>query len=443
MLGAPADGILRGRNGVYAADYSTTQKECEGEVLPVNILFDPQALLQWQTVYFADHSQITARSTKWSKLMSEVFPRFQGYQIPVIMLRRQTPKEAVCQVFENVNTGGVSLTVFELLTASFAADNFSLRDHWKSAEATLKDPAKVHSHVLSGVSSTEFLQALTLLVTYDKKKTNQSVAVSCKRKDILRLTLPEYQAHCDRVLNGLIEAAQFLQEQHVFSARDLPYGSQLVPLAAIFAELGVMVRVATARAKIARWYWCGVFGELYGGAIETRFARDLPEVVAWVQGGPEPSTVQDAHFAADRLLTMRTRNSAAYKGISVLLMREGCKDFMSGVPIDLQNYYGSNVDIHHIFPRAYCEKKGIDRAVYDCIINKTPLSYYTNRSIGGHAPSVYLSNLESSKSLSPQLVDHIVSTHLVDPTALRSNDFKAFFEARKAALMGKISVAMS
>ena len=36
----------------------------------------------------------------------------------------------MCQVFENVNTGGVTLTVFELLTATFASDNFSLRDDW-------------------------------------------------------------------------------------------------------------------------------------------------------------------------------------------------------------------------------------------------------------------------------------------------------------------------
>jgi hypothetical protein len=32
-------------------------------------------------------------------------------------------------------------------------------------------------------------------------------------------------------------------------------------------------------AKLIRWYWCGIFGELYGGAIETRFAKDLPQEV--------------------------------------------------------------------------------------------------------------------------------------------------------------------
>ena len=40
----------------------------------------------------------------------------------MITLLKETPREAVCKVFENVNTGGVSLTVFELVTASFATN---------------------------------------------------------------------------------------------------------------------------------------------------------------------------------------------------------------------------------------------------------------------------------------------------------------------------------
>lgn len=59
-----------------------------------------------------------------------VIPTIQ-YKIPVILLGKETPKEAVCQVFENVNTGGVSLTVFELVTAIFAMDDFELRKDWE------------------------------------------------------------------------------------------------------------------------------------------------------------------------------------------------------------------------------------------------------------------------------------------------------------------------
>ncbi|MCY4620142.1 MAG: hypothetical protein OXD50_16550 [Chloroflexi bacterium] len=117
-----------------------------------------------------------------------------------------------------------------------------------------------------------------------------------------------------------------MHSQDLYDSRFLPYGSQLIPLAAILTVLGREWEPHPAREKLARWYWCGVPGELYGGSTESRFARDLLEVVDWIRGaGPEPSTVFDAEFAPARLLTMRTRNNAAYKGVYSLLLREGAR----------------------------------------------------------------------------------------------------------------------
>lgn len=442
IVSVPEDRIVKGPGNKIIADYSDLDKECEAGMLPINLLFDPAELLKWQTRYFSDSNKIAERSLKWQRLMTEVFPRFQRYQVPVIMLRKQTPKEAVCQVFENVNTGGVSLTVFELLTATFAADNFRLRDDWQSKEAKLKKSGEIYNKILADISSTDLLQTVSLLTTYNRRKTRAGAAVSCKRKDILKLTLADYLDWADKATDGFIEAAKFLQEQKVFSARDLPYGTQLIPLAAIFVELGSKAHNIHVRNKIARWYWCGVLGELYGGASETRIARDLSEVIDWINGGSEPSTIVEANFSADRLLTLRTRNSAAYKGLHVLLMREGGQDFLSGVPIDIQTYYGESIDIHHIFPRAYCERNGIDKNLYDSIVNKTPLSYKTNRIIGGDAPSVYLHKLEQKYNISSSQLDQILQTHLIDVPSLRSNNFHQFFEKRRLSLLKIIERVM-
>jgi hypothetical protein len=122
-----------------------------------------------------------------------------------------------------------------------------------------------------------------------------------------------------------------------------------------------------------------VFGELYGSAVETRNARDFMEVPTWLNGGPEPSTVSETIFRADRLKTMRMRLSAAYKGVNALLMKIGAQDFRSGQRFDHTVFFGENVDIHHIFPQDWCRKRQIPAAIYDSIINKSPLSYRTNR----------------------------------------------------------------
>lgn len=449
IISVPEDKIIKGKGNAVIADYSTIEKECDAGVLPVHYLFKAEKLLQWQNQYFStDMSQ--ERSLRWSKFMSDAYSAFNNYQLPVITLLNTTPKEAVCQVFENVNTGGMTLNVFELLTASFAADNYSLRDDWESRykgssnEDEQQEELRgfINNPILCVLDNTDFLQTIALLVTYNRKKGRPGAAVSCKRRDILNLDVNEYKKWNDEVTKGFYEAAKFLMEQKVFSARDIPYPTQLIPLTAILVELGADAHNQSMREKIARWYWCGVFGELYGAAIETRFAKDLPQVIDWLNGGNEPDTVSEAAFDPNRLLTLRTRNSAAYKGVYILLMKEGCRDFMSGISVDLQTYYNDNIDIHHIFPQNYCRKNNIPRNLFNSIVNKTPLSSKTNRTIGGNAPSSYLNYLEEKENIHTNTLNRNLETHLIDVDAIRSDDFNVFFKKRKETLYRKILEAM-
>lgn len=446
IIGVPEDRKLRNFRGEVASDYSTTALECAAEMLPLHIVFDLSALTNWQMAYLqADPAQMQERLQRWNQLNQSVIQRFQKYQIPVIVLRKETPKEAVCQVFEKVNTGGVSLTVFELITATYAADDFNLRDDWRDRERRLRE-----LRLLRGVQSDDLLQAVTLLATYERRQAGltanlpqQEVAgVSCKRKDILKLPLEAYQHWADRATTGFIKAARLLFGQKIFESRDLPYRTQLTPLAAIMAMLGDRADNEGVRSKLVRWYWCGVLGELYGSAVETRFAKDLPEVLAWIDGGPEPDTIRDANFTPARLMTLQTRNSAAYKGLSALLLREGAKDFRTGNTIEESIYFDDKVDIHHIFPQAWCAARKIDRRRYNSIINKTPLDAKTNRIIGGNAPNVYLARLQKSAEVDEARMNAILRSHLIAPKALRNDDYDAFFAAREKALLERIEQAM-
>ncbi|MDX2228810.1 MAG: hypothetical protein NW220_04190 [Leptolyngbyaceae cyanobacterium bins.349] len=161
----------------------------------------------------------------------------------------------------------------------------------------------------------------------------------------------------------------------------------------------------------------------------------------------EPTTIRDANFQPNRLETLRSRNSAAYKGISVLVQREGAKDFFWKSTIrDLSedDWEESKLDIHHIFPKKWCESKGIPPSRYNSILNKTPISYKANRMIGGKAPSDYLQQLQNHQhvQLNDAGMDAILLTHCLDPTTLRQNDFEGFVSARKRSLLTKIEAVM-
>lgn len=260
---------------------------------------------------------------------------------------------------------------------------------------------------------------------------------------MLVLSLEDYRRYAPDVVAGFKAAAKFLRQQFVFDTRFLPYGTQLIPLAAIFALAGKDSETAGAQEKLARWYWCGVFGELYGGTTETRFNLDLPDVVDWIHGSThEPRTVTQAQFAASRLLTLRTRQSAAYKGIYALLLKAGAADWRTGEKAEVNVYFDEAMDIHHIFPQVWCQKNGYERSVYNSIVNKAPLTARTNRIIGGHAPSEYLQRLAKAAETSPEGVEQRIRTHLADPGLMRADDFDVFFEERRKVLQGHIAAAM-
>lgn len=87
-------------------------------------------------------------------------------------------------------------------------------------------------------------------------------------------------------------------------------------------------------------------GELYGGANEARFATDIMGVFRWMEGGEMPETVYRSNIQPTRLLTMQTRNSAAYKGIMALILQDSPLDFMTGHRMDIASYIDEDADIH-------------------------------------------------------------------------------------------------
>ena len=448
ILSIPEDKKVRTFRNEITVDYSTAELEYQNMVFPFASIFDSKPWRRGYSNFWGDKGELDERMDIWDQFESQVIEKFEQYLLPVVKLGKDTPKEAVCQVFEKVNTSGVTLTVFDLLTAMFAADGFRLGPDWDAREKQLKR----HS-VLQNVSNTDFLAAITLLATRERReqdlKTTPDMerppAISCKRADMLKLTRAEYQSWSDPLMKGFERAAFFLHSKHIsiFDAKFLPYGSQLIPLAAILTVLDRDNLSESEQEKLAQWYWCGVFGELYGGTTETRFARDLPEVVEWMRGGADvPRTVGDAVFAASRLLSLQSRRSAAYKGVYSLILREGARDLMTGNSTSVHHYFEWKVDVHHIFPQKWCKDRKIDQNLCNSIVNKTPLSTPTNIRIGGAAPSEYTTRIERSAGITSEKLNNHLRSHFIDPEILRNDDFDGFFEARREALLERIEQAM-
>lgn len=442
VISIPVDGVIRSNFGKdVALDLSTGDKQREQGYFPLHLLYGDY--VSW--LFELDDRDL-------GKQFHEMYIKPAAtYDIPAIVLDEDTDKAAVATVFEKVNIGGLPLNVFELLTAVFAGDadhyarsgdDFRLNDDWVETQHRWSDYP-----VLATVENTDFLQAVTMLATRKRNladKTDRPPAISAKREDVLKLTLNDYLEWRGPLRDAFVWASTFLADRHIFTSRDVPYPKQLVPLAAIRVVLGNDADLIGVRDRLVRWYWCGVLGELYGSAIETRFARDIEMVPDWAhdQTKPTPRTVQDASFTESRLHSLRTRNSAAYKGIAALILGGGAHDWMEGKALDKVQYVDLAVDIHHIFPQKWCKEVDISDEQRESIVNKTTISARTNRTIGGAAPSAYVGVIETRAQISAARLDELVSTHLVPAESLRADDFQQFFRTRRESLCRLVESAI-
>ena len=430
---------------------STREREYKEHKIPTEQIMNPLEWIMGYLNYWKEEVSPDCDARDISNCFTQtVVSQFSKYQLAVINLSKETPKEAVCAVFEKVNTGGVTLNVFELATASFAADaeHFSLRDDWEKRKKRLYNSL---GGVLQGVDGNQFLQAVALLKTQEDRKVAisqgktgpQAPAIGCRRRDILSLNLDDYRNWADRVEQGFVDAGSFLVSQFVFGQRNVPYGTQLVPLAVLYVELDKELHPYNAKQKLEQWYWSGVFGEAYGGTVETQFALDLEEVARWIRGGPSPRLVVEASFTPERLLTMRSRNSAAYKGLYALQMKNGVADWRTNQQLLFMTFAALSIDIHHIFPHAWCEEDAdppVPSRLYNSVINKTPIDALTNRIIGRKAPSIYLNLLQ--KDIHPVSLDDVLVSHWIDPALLHVDDFAQSFVKRGEKMLSLIGQAM-
>lgn len=459
IVGVPADRILRENFGRdIKLDLSTRQHEFDHDHFPVNQVFNNGGrdwFYDWR-----DHWRAKGRdvSDLERSFVRTVLDSIERYKMPIICLDKGNSREAICLVFEKVNVGGKKLDAFELVTAIYASDNYDLREDWSGTGKQVAPGRRARMigspnrrDVLTEIASTDFLQACTLLHTRENRlarekqgKTGKELPqISCNRDALLGLPLAAYQRHAPLVESGFIEAGAFLNEQKIIWHRDIPYPPLVVGLASAFAILGKTAQTAAAKQKLAQWFWCVTLGELYGSSTDSRLAKDVPQLVNWIRDDAErPQSLDEALFQQDRLKSLRSRLSAAYKGVHALLMRHGCRDFITGRGVDLMTFFNDKIDIHHVFPKKWCLDEGIEPAVFNSIVNKSPLFKRSNIAISGDAPSAYLKKIEQEQGISASSLDEILRSHLIEPQHLRSDDFDAFIAARTTALTELIAGAM-
>ena len=215
-------------------------------------------------------------------------------------------------------------------------------------------------------------------------------------------------------------------------------------MSAIAAYIGPEKIDTNARNIIRQWFWCGILGEMYGGANETRYANDIEDVVDAIEGREsQKRTVNAAYFHPTRLLGLQTRKSAAYKGVMALILQEKPEDFIEGFQMTTETALSDVApDIHHIFPKKYCQDNHLDERKWNSVVNKTPLIARTNRVIGSSAPSEYLVKVQQKGQIDERELQGRIESHCINYDLLAADDFDGFFVDRAKRLLDLIGKAV-
>jgi hypothetical protein len=412
-------------------------------LFPLSCMF---RFLDWRGEYHQYWQHDSDKINLINDFETMVVKRFEHYQMGLYILSSELPKEAVCQIFVNHNARPCELTHFDLLTSEYASQDFNLRTDWEQRQERFADYP-----VLRLFKSTDLLQAVSLLSTYQQRLAAKEAGnhaeslprIACNRQEIIHLELADYQQWVEPIAKGLEQTAKFLHTQGIFDADEVPYLMQLIVLAPLMAILGDAVKLDTVRQKLEQWFYCGAASGTYSRSREATAAKDLIEMPVWVWDNDRaiPTSLREAAINWERLQSCISSQGATYRAVSALLRRDGALDFLTGEAITEAQYCQERIENHHIFPQKWCRQQGIPRARYNSVVNKTPLTSWTNRFLGSSAPSVYLAKLEE-QGIARERVDEMLRSHRIEPELLRQDDFEGFFEQRSTALLGRLHEAM-
>lgn len=151
---------------------------------------------------------------------------------------------------------------------------------------------------------------------------------------------------------------------------------------------------------VQRWYVLTSLTGRYGGSFESVASRDIRSInekgftnfLHDVESSELSDTFWDVTLPQN--LEASSMSSTAFKTfLAAQVKNQASSLFMDGLSVgDLITIAG---DVHHIFPRAYLKKNGINnRGRYNQVANYTYLDPQVNKAISDNAPNVYFGKIE-------------------------------------------------
>jgi len=352
---------------------------------------------------------------------------FSTYDFSTIVLRKEDIDSAI-EVFTRINTGGQTLTLFEIMSAKTYDEeqDFDMEDRFQKLLKELEE------RKYDTISSSVILSVISLILSKNKE---------CKRKVILQLDKQAIIDIWDDVISALKESVDYFRSVYrIPVSAILPYDSLLVPFAYFFyfqkeKPKGEQIKF------MEEFFWRMSLSFRYSSSTESKLAQDIKRIDEILKSNRPNYEDVKVYLSTpkDLIETGFSAGSSYCKAILCLLAYHEPKDFQDNGKVILDNSWlkvANSKNYHHFFPKAYLRKNNIGNE--NSLVNITLVSADLNkRKIKAKAPSIYIQDfLDENEELPTSIKSHLIDN--LDNFGVMSDDYLVFLEKRANSIFNEL-----
>ena len=413
----------------YANIFVDLEKDIENNDDQIVVFEEPENThASLHKILKAKYSEIKKEySDEYIDKIQEYKETFSTYDFSTIILRKEDIDSAI-EVFTRINTGGQTLTLFEIMSAKTYDEeqDFDMEDKFQKLMDELSE-CKYNS-----ISSSVILSILSLVLSKTKE---------CKRKIILQLEKQKIIDTWDNVISALKSSIDYFRSVYRIPVSGiLPYDSLLVPFAYFFYYQKEKPKGEQIK-YLEEFFWRISLSFRYSSSTESKLAQDIKRIDEILKGDRPNYGEIKVYLSSpkDLIETGFSAGSSYCKAILCLLAYHEPKDFQDNGKIILDNSWlklANSKNYHHFFPRAYLRKNNIGNE--NSLVNISLVSADLNkRKIKAKAPSIYIQDfLDENDNLPTTLKSHLIDD--LDNFGIRSDDYLVFLEKRAGVMFKEL-----
>lgn len=350
---------------------------------------------------------------------------FFDYQFPIVELPENLSLDAVCKVFQTINTTGLKLSAFDICVAKFMRYGINLK-------VKLNDAADLYPNIkiISKKDNTIILQTIALL-------NNISPKMNLLADNLTDTSFRKW----DKAIKGLNEAIDLLNKMGVGCDKSLdllPYQPYIALFGAVLPDVdyweGDLQKQSQIYDKLKKFFYFTSLSSRYTEGTDNKMKEDFGLLCKWILEDEIPNYMIHGIDWNREKMKVAPKGSAMGKIILCLINSNTPKDFYNDSKVGIGNDRESS-DIHHIFPKA--AYPSIPKNMINSVFNMTFITSSTNRNIKDKTTNLYINDIMqrmgiTETTLTSKLEQHFIYSEAYE--AMKNQDYSSFLNCREESI---------